>query len=517
MRNTNIGKNWDMVVIGGGITGAGILREAVRNGLKTILVEQNDFAWGTSSRSSKLVHGGLRYLKEGRVMLTRESVKERERLLKEAPGLVEPLDFMLPIYQDKGPGKWTMEVGLSVYDIIAGKWRHKFHNKDEIKKIEPLVDGKKLVGAFSFMDAGVDDARLVLRLINEASDAGGTAVNYTRAVDILRNNAGQVKGVVLEDIETHERVEITTGAVINATGVWAEKLHPSPEKGKHIRPLRGSHLIFPADLVPIKNAISFFNPIDKRPLFIIPWEGAVLAGTTDVDHGQDLSMEPHISKEEAHYIIDSMKLAFPSLKVSLSDCIASIAGVRPVLSEGKLDPSKESREHAVWIDKGLVTVTGGKLTTFRALAWDTLKAAKPFLGEAELTGRDQPVFMTVDITTADKAILSGEQAKRLYGRYGMVAKKIIHNSPASLLEEIPGTYTLWAELVHTASNEAIRHLDDLLLRRVRIGLLLEDGGKKYLNKIRQLCEPVLDWNADRWDDEISAYLSFWDKYYSIPR
>lgn len=517
MNLTNIEKNWDIVVIGGGITGAGILREAVRNGFRTILVEQNDFAWGTSSRSSKLVHGGLRYLKEGRLMLTRESVKERERLLKEAPGLVEPIDFMLPIYKDKGPGRWTMEAGLSVYDVIAGKWRHKFHNKDKTQKIEPLVDGKGLVGAFSFMDAQVDDTRLVLRLINEASDAGGTAVNYTRAVNIIRNEAGQVKEVVLEDTETHERVEITTGAIINATGVWAEELHPSPEQGKHIRPLRGSHLIFPADLVPIKNPISFFNPLDKRPLFIIPWEGAVLAGTTDVDHDHDLSLEPHISKEEADYIIDAMKSAFPSLKVSLSDCIASLAGVRPVLSEGKLDPSRESREHAVWIDKGLVTVTGGKLTTFRSLARDTLKAAKPFLGEARLTGREQPVFTKVDITAADSANLSEEQVKRLFGRYGMVARKIIHHSPASLLEEIPGTYTLWAELIHTASNETIRHLEDLLLRRVRIGLLLKDGGKEYLNQIRQLCEPVLDWDADQWDREINAYLSFWDKYYSIPR
>ena len=263
MKLSEIDRNWDLVIIGGGITGAGILREAVRNGLKTLLVEQKDFAWGTSSRSSKLVHGGLRYLKEGRLMLTRESVKERERLLKEAPGLVEALDFKLPIYKDRGPGKWTMEAGLSVYDVIAGKWRHKFHTKETFADNEPLIDKKNLVGGFAFMDAQVDDARLVMRLINEAFEAGGHALNYTRAEKILRDDSGSVTGVLIKDFHSSEQVEVLATTIINATGAWAEKLHKSPEQGKHIRPLRGSHLIFPAELVPVKTPITFFNPEDK--------------------------------------------------------------------------------------------------------------------------------------------------------------------------------------------------------------------------------------------------------------
>ncbi len=339
-------KEFDLIVIGGGITGAGIFREAVRSGLQALLVEQADFAWGTSSRSSKLVHGGLRYLKEGRLMLTHESVKERERLLKEAPGLVEPIDFMMPIFKDRGPGKWTMTAGLTIYDMMAKKWRHRFYRKKKFQAMEPMIDPNGLVGGFTFMDAQVDDARLVMRLINEAVEAGGIALNYTRAIKIKRDATGKVTGIVLKDRDSAKQMEVSAGAVINATGVWAEGLHPSPEKGTYIRPLRGSHLIFPWNRVPLKRPVSFIHPEDKRPLFAIPWEGAVLVGTTDIDHETTLSMEPHISKDEAEYILNAMKSVFPLLDVDLTDCISTIAGVRPVLSKGKLDASQESREHA---------------------------------------------------------------------------------------------------------------------------------------------------------------------------
>lgn len=513
----DISRDWDLVVIGGGITGAGILREAVRNGFRTLLVEQKDFAWGTSSRSSKLVHGGLRYLREGKLLLTRESVRERERLLEEASGLVEPLDFMFPVYDDKGPGRWTMEAGLSIYDFIAGKWRHRFIEKEEFEKIEPLVGQDGLKGGFRFLDAQVDDARLVLRLIREAIDAGGSALNYTRAETLVRGENNKVEGVVLVDSETGQRLEVSTGAVINATGVWAERLHPSPEKGKHIRPLRGSHLIFPKSIVPVNNPISFFNPEDKRPLFAIPWEGVVLVGTTDIDHDRELLEEPSISAKEAVYILEAMKKTFPSLgKVTLDDCISTIAGVRPVLSEGKLDPSKESREHAVWTDRGLVTVTGGKLTTFRSLAWDALRAAGPFLRKDGLKGRKEPVFEQVVPDEKTALGLSEAQIRRLYGRYGKNAAEILKSAGEDDLREIPGTRTLWAELAYAAGNEGVRHLEDLLLRRVRVGLFLKNGGEAYFDRIREICLKISGWDDERWNAEKDAYMAFWQKYYSLP-
>ena len=225
--------NWDVIVIGGGITGAGIFREAVRAGLKTLLLEQKDFAWGTSSRSSKLVHGGLRYLKEGRFFLTRDAVRERQRLLTEARGLVTPMGFLVPVYKDRGPGRWTLEAGLSIYDLIAKRRQHSYLDIDEFIRRVPNIDRKGLTGGFQFFDAQVDDARLVLRLIFEGLAAGGAARNYTRVAAVGRDAAGRVSGVTVEDVHSHQTRTLSATVVINATGCWAEALHPSPQKNPY--------------------------------------------------------------------------------------------------------------------------------------------------------------------------------------------------------------------------------------------------------------------------------------------
>ena len=212
-------------------------------------------------------------------------------------------------------------------------------------------------------------------------------------------------------------------------------------------------------------------------------------------------MEPHISQDEAGYILNAIKAFFPLLDVDLTDCISTIAGVRPVLSQGKLDTSQESREHAVWVDKGLVTVTGGKLTTFRALAWDTLKAARPFLNGTKLRGREEPVFDRIDRSRVTPSKLNTAQVRRLLGRYGRKAEAIINQSNSADLDEIPGTLTLWAELYHAAANENVRHLDDLLLRRVRIGLLVKNGGQEHFDRIKALCQTALKWDDTKWERE----------------
>jgi glycerol-3-phosphate dehydrogenase len=479
--------NWDLVIIGGGITGAGILRETVRMDLNVLLVEQQDFAWGTSSRSSKLVHGGLRYLKEGKISLTRDSIKERERLLKEAPGLVESLGFMVPVYKDRGPGKWTLEAGLSIYDFIAKKRQHKFFDVQEFVKLVPHIDQKGLTGAFQFFDAQVDDARLVLRLITEAIKAGGHAFNYTSVETINRNDHGQVVGVTIKDVETHET-----------------------------SPLRGSHMIFPAQVLPVDKAISFIHPSDNRAVFMVPWEGAVIVGTTDLDYKEDLSIEPAITEEEVSYLTEGLHAVFPSLDISPKDCLSTIAGVRPVLSEGKLDPSEESREHVAWVDKGLVTITGGKLTTFRKLAFDALKAAKPFLPPVELPDADEPGFTQSSMVPEQDFGLSPDTWLNLFGRYGESANDLVRTAAPQDLKTIPGTRTLWAELPYVAKNEKVRHLTDLLLRRVRIGLLTPHGGREYLGRVRKLVGPVLPWDRKRWKKEISDYLDQWQHAHSLP-
>ncbi len=512
----NMDSNWDVIIIGGGITGAGIFREAVRMGFKSLLLEQQDFAWGTSSRSSKLVHGGLRYLKEGRFLLTRDAVRERERLLVEARGLVTPMGFLVPIYKDRGPGRWTLEAGLSLYDLIAKRRQHHYLDAEAFVKQAPNIDQKGLVGGFRFFDAQVDDARLVLRLIFEGMTAGGTALNYTRVAAVGRDKDGRVNGVTVEDGHSHQIRALSTQAVINATGCWAEHLHPSPQKNRHLRPLRGSHLIFPAHVLPVDQAISYIHPADGRAVFIVPWEGAVIAGTTDLDHRDSLSFEPRITEGEVAYLLDGLQALFPALDVSAGDCIATIAGVRPVLSEGNCDPSEESREHVVWVDNGLVTITGGKLTTFRRLAFDALKAAKPFLPAETPADEEAPVFGPFENQPISPEPISDAIWETLYGRYGKAAETIIKNASPSNLAVIPGTRTLWAEILHAAAHEKIHHLGDLLLRRVRVGLLTTEGGRVHFDRIRCLCTPALDWSAAHWRKEFRNYLEIWRYAHGMP-
>jgi glycerol-3-phosphate dehydrogenase len=509
-------KTWDLIVIGGGITGAGILREGARMGLKVILIEQNDFAWGTSSRSSKLVHGGLRYIKEGHFLMTKIAVEERDRLLAEAPGLVEPLGFLLPVYEEQRPGKGLLKVGLTIYDIMAGERQHKSLKIDEFLEKLPYINPEGLKGGFHYFDAQVDDSRLVLRLINESVAAGAFALNYTKVKGINRNGEGKVSGIEIEDVETGEEINLFSETVINATGCWAEKLHPSPDAQRYLRPLRGSHLVFPFSALPLKEGFSFIHPRDGRAAFAVPWEGAVLIGTTDLDHPQDLAVVPHITEDEVNYLMEGLQAIFPSLNITLNDCISAFAGIRPVLSDGKLKPSEESREHVVWVDQGLITVTGGKLTTFRRLAWDALKSAKPYLPPAVEVNRKDPIFAEVPQIPAKACGLSPQTWRRLYGRYGKAADAMVQMATPKNLKVIPGTYTIWAELPHVAKNESIRHLSDLLLRRVRIGLLTPEGGKAYLKRVQRLCKNVLPWDRRRWKEEINNYLELWNHAHNLP-
>jgi glycerol-3-phosphate dehydrogenase len=514
---SNVPDDWELIIVGGGITGAGILREAARAGVRVILIEQRDFAWGTSSRSSKMVHGGLRYLREGHFFLTKAAVEERDRLLKEAAGLVEPLGFYLPVYENQHPGRRTLKVGLSVYDIIARERHHRYFNALEFLRRMPFVHPKALRGGYYFVDAQVDDARLVLRLINESVLDGAVALNYTAATRILRNPDGNVAGVAAVDVESGDRKILRSNVVINATGCWAEKLHPSPEPGRHLRPLRGSHLVIKTESLPLSEGFSFMHPLDNRAVFVVPWEGAVLVGTTDIDHKQNLSSEPRITDQELAYLLEGIQNLFPALQLTGRDCVCTFAGVRPVLSEGRKEPSAESRDHVVWVDRGLVTVTGGKLTTFRRLAFDALKAARTFFATPVELDKKAPVFEAVPETGfAGGGTLSIADRQRLFGRYGREAGEILAKANPGDLTRVPGTHTLWAELPHVAANEQVRHLADLMLRRVRIGLLTPEGGKAYLKRVRSLCQPVMPWNRRRWKSEIADYLQLWHQAHAPP-
>jgi glycerol-3-phosphate dehydrogenase len=516
---------WDIIIIGGGITGAGILRESTRLGLKALLFEQRDFAWGTSSRSSKMVHGGLRYLKEGHFSLTRHSVHERQHLLDEGPGLIDPLGFLLTVYKGDFPGRWTFTMGLTVYDMLAMHWEHKYYSPEDFQMLAPHISPRGLQGGFRYGDAQTDDARLVLRIIQEAVAAGGTAMNYVHAENLILEEDAQkvrrVTGVQVQDIETGKRLDVRGLVVINATGAWADQLRRQVGGAGRIRPLRGSHLLFPLWRLPVAQAVSFLHPVDRRPVFIFPWEGITLVGTTDMDCEIPRQDDPAISPEETAYLMAAVEAQFPSLNITLEDVVSTYAGVRPVISSGKANPSDETRDHVVWQENGLLTVTGGKLTTFRLIGLDVLKAVRQQLPDMPSPDSRMAVLDRVDVdeleaVLPDDSPLDREARRRLVGRYGVEAVKLVKAASSDELESIPGTRLLWAELRWAARAEGVVHLDDLLLRRVRLGLLLPQGGAGLLPAIRGICQPELGWDDGRWEAEQAAYLDLWRRCYSLP-
>jgi glycerol-3-phosphate dehydrogenase len=515
-RLSDLPPKWDIIVIGGGISGAGIFHEATKLGIKTLLLEQNDFAWGTSSRSSKLVHGGFRYLGQGRLGLTRTSVVHRQRLIKEAPGLVEPLGFFLPVFKQQHPGKWMLGLGMMAYDLMALKNQHRFYGPEELLKSEPHLCAEGLLGGFHFYDAQVDDSRLVLRLIQEGAANGGAAANYAKVKNINRDRQGHALGVDAEDVETGDARTFFAPVVINATGPWTDQLHPLEGTDFHVRLLRGSHLVFSSKTLPVSHAISFLHPEDGRFVFTIPWEGVVLFGTTDLEHEKALVDSPKITEKEVSYLLKGVQAFFPSLKITRKDCISTFSGVRTVFSKSNKDPSAESREHFLRTDKGLISVAGGKLTTFRKIAWDVLKLAQPYFTFSLHMDTQTPLFSNSFNAISLNSDLSENALIRLKGRYGKGAEKIIREALPKDLEHIPDTPSLWAELAYVARHEQVRHLADILLRRVRLGVILPGGGKTHMKRIRDLCQPALGWDDARWEQEKISYMQIIQENYAPP-
>jgi glycerol-3-phosphate dehydrogenase len=508
-------ETWDLVVIGGGISGAGIVREAARRGWRCLLLEQRDFAWGTSSRSSKMVHGGLRYIAKGQWRLTRDSVRERQRLLDEAPGLVEPMSFMMPHYRGGFPGPRLMGGLLTVYDALAGRRNHRFHDAQQLRYMAPGVKEEDLLGGTGFVDALTDDARLVMRVLAEARADGAVVLNGLRVEQLLRED-GRVCGVQVEDCEGGAGLQLRCRVLAVATGAWAERLRP-PDHALQLRPLRGSHLLLPGWRLPVAQAFTFLHHGDRRPVFVFPWEGATVVGTTDLDHHDDLDLSASISAEELDYLLAACTQQFPRAGVVAADVLSTWSGVRPVVGEAageqQVKPSNETREHVLWQEPGCVTLAGGKLTTFRPQAIEVLKACALMLGRP-LSDDGAPVFAAVPFLAIPG--LGRHQWRRLAGRHGRALPRL-----AQLLEQlghdtVGATDTLWAELAVACDTEMVLHLDDLLLRRTRLGLLLPCGGEEYLPAIRQLCQPRLGWDDARWQQEEQLYRALWRRHHGLP-
>ncbi|MEW6567949.1 MAG: glycerol-3-phosphate dehydrogenase/oxidase [Chloroflexota bacterium] len=516
---SELDRPWDVIVIGGGITGAGILREAVRAGLRTLLVEAHDFASGTSSRSGKLVHGGLRYLRTGQLGLTLQSVRERERLLREGRGLVCPLPQLMVCFRRDPIPPWVFGAGLALYDLLALKWGHRRYGPSGLRALCPPLADSDLLGGYRYFDAQTDDARLVLRLIREAVRAGGIALNYARVEGLLRRHSGRVSGVILRDQApgaSGRTAEVQAPVVISATGAWADELRAQVGGVPRLRHLRGSHLFFPAARLPLTRAVCFLHPHDHRPLYVFPWEGVIIAGTTDVDHGRPVETDPAIQPAEAEYLLTALRHVFPSLDLGLDDVLATQAGIRAVVGTGKADPSQESREHVLWEEDGLLTVTGGKLTTFLRMACDALHAVRSRL---PVTCHLDDRARVLEVPPSEGFLateLDPSTRLRLLGRYGADASALLAAAHPDELKPIDGCLPLWAELRWAARAEGVVHLEDLLLRRVRLGLTAPCGGLPLLDRIRRLAQAELGWDDDRWQHEAQAYAALWKACYSPP-
>lgn len=507
--------DWDIIIVGGGITGAGVLREAVRRGYRTLLVEQRDFAWGSSSRSSKMVHGGLRYLASGQFSLTSHSLMERERLLMEAPGLVNRMAYCYPLYKQSFPPRFAARLMFWLYDRMAGIRDHRLISNERLGQIFKDLITTNLNGAFHYTDAVTDDARLTLRVLHESVRAGGFVRNYSKATGLLKEN-GRVTGLALEDTENGQKLDLRCKVVVNATGAWAERLRIHPIPNKRIRPQRGSHIVLSAGEFPVPRAIFLIHPQDGRRLFIYPWEGRTVIGTTDIHHARDLDIAASITVAELDYLLAAARPLFPRRPPGPEDVISTWSGVRPIISSIRSrDPSRESRDHQVWIENGLLTCSGGKLTTFRYMALDVIGKAEKFLPPARAITCNR-VFARRSVQAMDLLPGDPDRETRLLGRYGDDAKAMLAAASESERKTIGNTGFCLAEVRWMLQQESVVHLDDLMLRRTRLGLLMKNGGEEILEDIKKIIAEVLHWNEQRWQSELGRYQEIIERHYSVP-
>ena len=533
-------KPWDMLIIGGGITGAGIAREAARRGLAVLLIEQKDFAWGTSSRSSKMVHGGLRYIASGDYKTTLLSVRERERMLSEASGLVNEMHYIMPHYKGKFPPPWIFKILLRVYDGLAGKRYSKYFKKDAFLSLNPNIKQEKFLGASQFSDAVTDDSRLVMRVLDEAINDGAQAINYLKAESLITNEQGLVVGATLKDTSSEDNAhsnaqsyDVYAKVVVSATGAWADTLRMQASKQteqsfhKQIRPSRGSHLVVSKERLPIKQAYTFLHPVDKRAVFVFPWENRTVLGTTDLDHPPLDDSEVGITNDEVDYLLAATNDLFSDADLNREDVISTWAGVRPLISEGgdgkRVSPSKEKRDHSVWLDNNLVTVSGGKLTTFRIIALDVLEKCQEVLALDKSVIQNQTIdgdHVFSDTTPSNPKFFTLPKAlqQRLQGFYGLQLDTLLELAHEDDLAYITDSNTIWAEIRFAARHEQVIHLDDLLLRRTRLGLILPHGAMTPLisTRLKQICQQELGWDEQKWQQEVARYQDLWQRYYHLP-
>jgi glycerol-3-phosphate dehydrogenase len=482
---------FDALVIGGGITGAGIARDLALRGVTVALVEQDDFASGTSSRSTKLIHGGLRYLERFDLRLVFEACRERRTLQRIAPHLVRPLPLMIPIYRGARRSRTLVHAGLSLYDLLAlgrNTQPHCMLAADQARRRQPLLDPRGLTGAALYWDCRMDDARLCLENVIAAREAGAITVNYARVTGLPRHS-GHITGAVVEDRETGETHEVAARVVINASGPWLDRVgalaeHWTPQ----LRPTRGAHLLVPR-LAGGEEALYLSADRDDRMFFVIPWGELSLIGTTDLDD-RNPPEEVAVTAGEADYLLEEAARHLPETRLSGGDVVSSFAGIRPLLAGRPGQESSVSREHALFESPGgLISIGGGKYTTYRSMAVEVADRVMARLGRPRgtvLTDRlplpggaaDWEDSLAAPPASAVRGGLDAATLRRLVDRYGARTRhllELLEREPELAAPVAAGLPLLRAEVAYAADFEMARTPEDVLRRRSPQALLPGHG------------------------------------------
>jgi glycerol-3-phosphate dehydrogenase len=504
----------DVLVVGGGIIGAGVFRRCARQGYRVLLVDQGDFASGTSSRSSKLVHGGLHYLTHFQVRLARRACRDRDRLLRTAPGLVRALEISLPPGSIGRMPRWVGQAFLATYAHLGGGG---VEAPSAASGSAPHPTGRvpHPDGGLNYTEAVTDDAGLVLRVLREGCRAGGHARNYVRLDSLILDGDGFVRGARLSDRRNGRQWGVLARTVVNATGIWADQIRGHIGMPPRLRFIRGSHLVIPWDRLPLMGAVAGIHPATGRPAYCVPWQGTTLVGSTSVPHDDPIDQEPTIQAREADYLLKWVQGLFAECGIGTQDVCATFSGLRAVVDSDSDRGIDASREPIVQEEDGLITVAGGKLTIFPSLAREV----------TDLIGRRMPAGIRriggnmgldpLPDLPEDLPLPAGE-ARRILARYGEDALDRIARAPGNERRRLPGLPVSAAELRWSARSETPVHLDDLLLRRVRIGLTHPGATRQNLGRLSGICSRELGWSRRRRRAEELRFLRQVSRAHAMP-